>query len=194
MTGIDTGCYNFDCPGFVPINQHFAVGAAAQSVSTLDGRQEQFPATIWMVDIIRAIFIICGDPHSGHWWLKFSTNLAIGYWPSTLFTHLQNGATEVQWGEEIANKKDQPQHTTTKMGRGNFAQEGWRKASYFRNLEIIDEGEITRPPFGTVAFALTRISIMLVFLCMITLGLQRISYLANIDKMKLQTLHRNIIL
>ncbi|KAF2595240.1 hypothetical protein F2Q70_00042383, partial [Brassica cretica] len=134
----DSGCYNFDCPGFVPINQHFAVGAAAQSVSTLDGRQEQFPATIWK------------DPHSGHWWLKFSTNLAIGYWPSTLFTHLQNGATEVQWGEEIANKKDQPQHTTTKMGRGNFAQEGWRKASYFRNLEIIDEGEITRPPFGTV--------------------------------------------
>lgn len=56
MTGIDTGCYNFDCPGFVPINQHFAVGAAAQSVSTLDGRQ----ATIWKVDIIRAIFIICG--------------------------------------------------------------------------------------------------------------------------------------
>lgn len=52
----DTGCYNFDCPGFVPINQHFAVGAAAQSVSTLDGRQ----ATIWKVDIIRAIFIICG--------------------------------------------------------------------------------------------------------------------------------------
>ncbi|CAN6929883.1 unnamed protein product [Brassica oleracea var. botrytis] len=61
FTGQDTGCYNFDCPGFVPIDQHFAVGAAAQSVSTLDGRQEQFPATIWK------------DPHSGHWWLKFST-------------------------------------------------------------------------------------------------------------------------
>ncbi|KAG2305244.1 hypothetical protein Bca52824_033895 [Brassica carinata] len=133
----DTGCYNLDCPGFVPINQHFAIGAAVQSVSTLDGRQEQFPVTIWK------------DRHSGHWWLKFSTNLIIGYWPSTLFTHLQTGATEVQWGGEIANKKDQPQHTTTKMGSGNFAQEGWKKASYFRNLEIIDEGEITRPPFGT---------------------------------------------
>ncbi|CAN7065759.1 unnamed protein product [Brassica rapa subsp. trilocularis] len=86
LTGPDTGFYNLDCPGFVHINQHFAIRAAVQSVSTLDGRQEQFPATIWK------------GPHSGHWWLKFSTNLVIRYWPSTLFTHLQNGATKVQRG------------------------------------------------------------------------------------------------
>ncbi|ESQ30965.1 hypothetical protein EUTSA_v10012290mg [Eutrema salsugineum] len=139
-----TGCYNLECSGFVPVNQHFAIGAAVRAVSTLGGRQEMFPATIWK------------DPHSGHWWLKFSTHLIIGYWPSSLFNHLQNGANEIQWGGEIINRKDSSQHTTTQMGSGNFAQEGYKKASYFRNLEIVDENEITRQHFGTGSIHMTK--------------------------------------
>lgn len=31
------------------------------------------------------------------------------------------------------------QHTTTNMGSGHFAEEGYQKAFYFRNLEILNE-------------------------------------------------------
>ena len=55
----------------------------------------------------------------------------------------------MHWGGEITNNRDGSQHTTTKMGIGHFAEEGYEKASYFKNIEIVDEGEIMKPPVGT---------------------------------------------
>lgn len=72
----------------------------------------------------------------------------VGYWPSILFKQLKDSATEIQWGGEILNFKDGSQHTTTTMGSGRFAEGGYRKSSYFRNLEIVDEIGITSPPQG----------------------------------------------
>ncbi|ESQ47259.1 hypothetical protein EUTSA_v10028088mg [Eutrema salsugineum] len=129
----NTGCYNLRCPGFVPITQVFALGAAIPRVSILDGEQDVFLTTIWK------------DSQTGHWWLKIGSTI-VGYWPSLLFAHLQDGATIVQWGGEITNSKEGSQHTTTNMGSGHFAEQGFRKASYFRNLEIVDENDITKPP------------------------------------------------
>ncbi|ESQ47261.1 hypothetical protein EUTSA_v10027787mg [Eutrema salsugineum] len=128
-----TGCYNLRCPGFVPVSQVVALGAAVPRVSILDGEQDVFLTTIWK------------DSHTGNWWLKFGSNI-IGYWPSSLFNRLQTGATRVQWGGEITNYKEGSQHTTTNMGSGQFAEQGFKKASYFRNLEILDENDITKPP------------------------------------------------
>lgn len=50
------------------------------------------------------------------------------------------------WGGEVLNFKFGSQHTTTKMGSGRFAEEGWKKASYFYQLGIVDEGDIMKPP------------------------------------------------
>lgn len=44
----------------------------------------------------------------------------------------------VQFGGEIVNTKPGGSHTSTQMGSGHFAGEGFGKASYFRNLEMVD--------------------------------------------------------
>ncbi|EOA39301.1 hypothetical protein CARUB_v10012314mg [Capsella rubella] len=127
--GYRTGCYNLEC-GFVQIDQGFALGAAVTPVSTLNGEQYHIPATIWK------------DSRTGNWWLKLNYHILVGYWPSTLFNHLQNGANRVEWGGEILDFKVGARHTSTWMGSGNFAQEGYTKASYFRNLKIYNEYNI----------------------------------------------------
>ncbi|ESQ39067.1 hypothetical protein EUTSA_v10001722mg [Eutrema salsugineum] len=136
----DTGCYNLKCPGFVTVNQDFALGAAVSPISSIDGDQYHIPTSIWK------------DTRSGHWWLKFHDHIFVGYWPSSLFKDLKDCATNVQWGGEITDAKDGSQHTTTQMGSGRFAEEGYEKASYFRNIEIVDEGEFMKPPVGPFPF------------------------------------------
>ncbi|EOA28754.1 hypothetical protein CARUB_v10024986mg [Capsella rubella] len=136
--GYKSGCYNLDCPGFVPINNAFFVGATINHFSTYDGRQYHISTLIWK------------DPHTGNWWLKLNGNIVVGYWPSILFKHLNTGATEIQWGGEVINFNDGSKHTTTKMGSGHFAEEGFKRASYFRNLVVLDEDDkIKRPERGS---------------------------------------------
>lgn len=87
------------------------------------------------------------DQNTGNWWLKVGDEL-VGYWPGNLFTSLGDGATTVEWGGEIVNKKTDGKHTTTEMGSGHFAGEGFKKASYFRNIMIFDEANTLREPQG----------------------------------------------
>ncbi|CAN8288668.1 unnamed protein product, partial [Cochlearia groenlandica] len=138
--GYKTGCYNLECPGFVHVSQEFALGAAASPFSTIDGEQYHIPITIWK------------EPRTGNWWLKINYHILVGYWPSSLFNHLHNGAETVQFGGEITNLNENSQHTTTTMGSGRFAEEGYGKASYFRNLEIFDQHDIRRPVNGGQTF------------------------------------------
>lgn len=44
----------------------------------------------------------------------------------------------VQFGGEIVNSRSSRSHTSTQMGSGHFAGEGFGKASYFRNLQVVD--------------------------------------------------------
>ncbi|WZZ58600.1 hypothetical protein YC2023_058707 [Brassica napus] len=78
------------------------------------------------------------DPKHGHWWLQFGSGTLVGYWPVSLFTHLMEHGNMVQFGGEIVNTKPGGSHTSTQMGSGHFAGEGFGKASYFRNLEMVD--------------------------------------------------------
>ncbi|KAJ0258527.1 hypothetical protein HA466_0073000 [Hirschfeldia incana] len=136
----DSGCYNLKCPGFVHVNRDFAIGAAVRSLSRVGGAQHEIPTSIYR------------DTRSGHWWLKVYDNIFVGYWPSSLFTTLKDVATDVHWGGEITNNRDGSKHTTTNMGSGHFAEEGYEKASYFKNIEIVDEGEFMKPPVGASPF------------------------------------------
>ncbi|EOA32466.1 hypothetical protein CARUB_v10015743mg [Capsella rubella] len=132
---VRTGCYNnIGCTGFVNINQAFALGSPIPQVSAFGGLQVDLLVSIWK------------DPSTGNWWLKFGPHLYVGYWPSTLFNHLQNGGTEVHWGGEIINLKNYSRHTSTVMGSGLFAEEGFKKASYIKNIEVLDENNIVRQP------------------------------------------------
>ncbi|KAF6157422.1 hypothetical protein GIB67_004360 [Kingdonia uniflora] len=78
------------------------------------------------------------DPKHGHWWLQFGSGLLVGYWPSVIFSHLRNHATMIQYGGEIYNSRSSGIHTSTQMGSGHFAGEGFGKSSYFRNLQVVD--------------------------------------------------------
>ncbi|XP_039055798.1 uncharacterized protein LOC120198555 [Hibiscus syriacus] len=121
-----TGCYNLLCSGFVQTNNRIAIGAAISPVSSYHGGQFDIILLVWK------------DPKHGHWWLEFGTGVPVGYWPSFLFTHLRDHATMVQFGGEIVNSRGGGFHTSTAMGSGHFSGEGFGKASYFRNLQVVD--------------------------------------------------------
>ncbi|XP_058776376.1 protein neprosin-like [Vicia villosa] len=120
-----TGCYNLLCSGFVQTNNKIAIGAAISPTSAYTGGQFDISLLIWK------------DPKHGNWWLEFGSGILVGYWPSFLFTHLKDHASMVQFGGEIVNS-NQGSHTSTQMGSGHFAREGFGKASYFRNLQVVD--------------------------------------------------------
>ncbi|KAI5352285.1 PREDICTED: carboxyl-terminal [Prunus dulcis] len=121
-----TGCYNLLCSGFVQTNSRIAIGAAISPTSSYNGGQFDISLLIWK------------DPKHGNWWLEFGSGVLVGYWPSFLFTHLQNHASMVQFGGEVVNSRPSGSHTATQMGSGHFAGEGFGKASYFRNMQVVD--------------------------------------------------------
>ncbi|KAH6828044.1 carboxyl-terminal peptidase [Perilla frutescens var. hirtella] len=121
-----TGCYNLLCSGFVQTNNKIAIGAAISPTSAYNGGQFDISLLVWK------------DPKHGNWWLEFGNGILVGYWPSFLFTHLRDHASMVQFGGEIVNSESSSSHTSTQMGSGHFAGEGFGKASYFRNLQIVD--------------------------------------------------------
>ena len=85
------------------------------------------------------------DPRNGNWWLEYGLGNPIGYWPSSLFTTLKDNATNVQFGGEIVNTMSTGVHTSTQMGSGHFAEEGYGKASYFRNMQVVGSDDILMP-------------------------------------------------
>ncbi|XP_072993505.1 protein neprosin-like isoform X4 [Typha latifolia] len=113
-------------------NNSVAIGGALSPVSTYGGMQYEMTLLVWK------------DPGSGNWWLKFNDAL-VGYWPSELFTRLSSYATSVNWGGEIVNTSPNGVHTSTDMGSGRFPAEGFRKASYIRNLQNVDSTNTLYP-------------------------------------------------
>ncbi|KAG5387322.1 hypothetical protein IGI04_038792, partial [Brassica rapa subsp. trilocularis] len=121
-----TGCYNLLCSGFVQTNSQIAIGAAISPSSSFKGGQFDITLLIWK------------DPKHGNWWLEFGSGILVGYWPSFLFTHLREHASMVQYGGEVVNSSPFGAHTSTQMGSGHFAEDGFTKASYFRNIQVVD--------------------------------------------------------
>lgn len=78
-------------------------------------------------------------PREGVWWLEISDKI-LGYWPDYLFLSLPEYASEIQWGGEVLNSNKNGEHTSTQMSNGHFPQEGFGKASFFTDLQIIVEG------------------------------------------------------
>ncbi|KAL1191403.1 Protein neprosin [Cardamine amara subsp. amara] len=129
------GCYNLDCPGFVQVSRDIALGAVLISISTYNGDQYDFQLTIEK------------EQETGLWWLKFETHL-IGYWPSIIVPKLANSARKIAWGGEIVHYPiGQGTHTLTQMGSGHFAEEGFKKAAYFNNIQYIDTSNHPITPF-----------------------------------------------
>ncbi|CAI9103281.1 OLC1v1001739C3 [Oldenlandia corymbosa var. corymbosa] len=125
-----TGCYNLRCSGFVQITNRMVIGGAV--VTT--GVQPEVTILIWK------------DVRQSVWWLQYN-GVIVGYWPNSIFTLLKGTASLVEWGGEIINSNVNGIHTATDMGSGRFAQAGFRFASYFRNLLVVNnKNTLVFPP------------------------------------------------
>uniref|UniRef100_A0A804IKT3 Neprosin PEP catalytic domain-containing protein n=2 Tax=Musa acuminata subsp. malaccensis TaxID=214687 RepID=A0A804IKT3_MUSAM len=127
-----TGCYDLTCPGFVQTNNDIVVGGSINPTSTYDGQQSEMKLLVWK------------DHKDGNWWLEWDSTV-VGYWPSSLFSHLADSATSVQFGGEIVNNGTSGVHTATQMGSGYFPEEGYRRAAYTRNLQVVDANNTLFP-------------------------------------------------
>ncbi|KAL8204408.1 hypothetical protein R6Q57_010031 [Mikania cordata] len=116
-----TGCYKHQCSGFIQTNYEIALGGSISPTSQ--------------------------DQTQGNWWMQLGEKV-IGYWPASLFSYLSQSASTVQWGGEVINIALGGQHTTTQMGSGHFPQEGAGKASYIKDIQIVDESNNLRTPQG----------------------------------------------
>ncbi|KAJ6751523.1 hypothetical protein OIU85_002001 [Salix viminalis] len=110
----ETGCFNLLCEGFVQTSSKLALGATIYPLSGYGGSQYDITPLVWK------------DPGDGNWWLQIEDQV-LGYWPFSLFSHLKDSATMIEWGGEIVDSRTGGQHTTTVMGSGHFPREGFRK-------------------------------------------------------------------
>jgi hypothetical protein len=87
----------------------------------------------------------CGlqDPKRGNWWLQVGSNV-VGYWPSSIFSYLADSASSIMWGGEVYSPN--PVQTSTQMGSGHFPEEGFGKASYIRNIQVVGSSNILKSP------------------------------------------------
>ncbi|KAL6506587.1 hypothetical protein OROGR_024768 [Orobanche gracilis] len=130
-----TGCYNLLCSGFIQTNPDIAVGASISPLSVYQDSQFDITILIWK------------DPKQGVWWLQFGNEYILGYWPSTLFSDLKDGPSSmIQFGGEVVNSEVDGQHTTTQMGSGHFPEGDFGKASYFKNIQIVDSSNNLKSP------------------------------------------------
>ncbi|KAJ9541523.1 hypothetical protein OSB04_028029 [Centaurea solstitialis] len=140
-----TGCYNLLCSGFIQINNNIAMGASI-SLFLLIGIHNMISVFLsgsqligYFKPIEKYPFGIKLDEKEGNWWLQFGNTYVLGYWPSFLFSYLADSASMIEWGGEVVNSEPDGQHTSTEMGSGRFPEEGFGKASYFRNIQVVDK-------------------------------------------------------
>ncbi|KAL7234033.1 hypothetical protein ACSBR1_017602 [Camellia fascicularis] len=135
-----TGCYNLHCSGFIQTSNKIALGASIYPISAYDASQYECNVLVWK------------DTRSGDWWLQYGNEL-VGYWPTSLFSYLADSASQIQWEGEVLNFESGGQHTTTQMGSGHFPEEGFGKASFMKNIQIVDGSNNLIAPIGVGTFA-----------------------------------------
>ncbi|KAF8775600.1 hypothetical protein HU200_004376 [Digitaria exilis] len=133
-----TGCYNLNCQGFIQTNNRIAIGGSVSHVSRYGGPQSELSFLIWK------------DPKHGMWWLQVGIDV-LGYWPSSIFSNLADSASDIHWGGEVASHN--ARQTSIQMGSGHFPQEGFSKASYIRNIQVIDSSNDLKLPNRLDLFA-----------------------------------------
>ncbi|KAL0701800.1 hypothetical protein Bca4012_057922 [Brassica carinata] len=130
----NTGCYGTYCGGFVQTSSTIALEAAITRTSTSGGPQFDITIQIWK------------DQSSGNWWLGLGRNMElVGYWPAAIFTGLADQAQAVEWGGEVLSKNSTGANTIVRMGSGEFAEKGFRKAAYVCDILVAENNQTLVP-------------------------------------------------
>ncbi|XP_074579065.1 uncharacterized protein LOC141835571 [Curcuma longa] len=133
-----TGCFNLLCPGFVQVSKKFAPGLILTPLSSYNGAQFAVSVSVYK------------DEKEWNWWVVVKGE-PVGYWPAKLFggegVKFQE-AKQVKWVGSVLNTRNQGHHTTTHMGSGFFAEEGWAKAANFGSVYILTPSNNLVPQAG----------------------------------------------
>ena len=68
----------------------------------------------------------------------------IGYWPKTIFTSLDEGASFISWGGEVYSPLYEK---SPAMGSGHFPEEDYGKSAYISQIQIIDDDNAFVDPY-----------------------------------------------
>ncbi|ONK60696.1 uncharacterized protein A4U43_C08F21600 [Asparagus officinalis] len=136
--GYKTGCFNFNCPGFVALSPDFGPGSEITELSVYGGIQKSIEISIFK------------DQKTGNWWLTYGHERSfVGYWPKELFNNLDK-ATEVDYGGAVYSPINEP---SPPMGSGHLVEEGPNKTCYFLNVQLVNErNELYDPEDNNVHF------------------------------------------
>ncbi|KAF7048109.1 hypothetical protein CFC21_056924 [Triticum aestivum] len=117
----ETGCYNLNCLGFVPVN-----GAPITPGDSLELPHGQ----------TRISLKIYKSRDDGDWWLYYGNDniglTRVGYWPKDLFTTLSGHATLIAWGGMTTSYEGR---SSPPMGNGKWAG---RESATVRNVQYVD--------------------------------------------------------
>ncbi len=126
--GDNEGGYNHDFAGWVQYDANIFPGALINGVSVSGGIQDVITIKLQL--------------WQGNWWFQVQ-DIWLGYYPASLFQGKARGGTTLGdhgswvafWGEVFSSLAD-PTGTTTDMGSGRFAEEGWTRAAFQSNTLI----------------------------------------------------------
>ncbi|KAJ6440223.1 protein of unknown function DUF239 [Purpureocillium lavendulum] len=121
--------WNTDVKGWVQSDTQYFPGIELTPLSVVGGAQKEIHVRYSL--------------HNGSWWLGVNGRWA-GYYPAKMFTKngnsaqktLQSKSDRINWYGEIYQAEDA--QTTTDMGSGHFAADGYGKAAYLHNITYTD--------------------------------------------------------
>jgi len=118
--GDNIGGYNLDVDGFVQVSSEIFPGARITGFSSLGGHMKVLSFRVQL--------------YRSNWWIRIKDQW-VGYYPAKLFSKngLRYSAEKIHWYGEIVDADDDI-NSSTDMGSGQFASEGYKKAAYMRNL------------------------------------------------------------
>ncbi|VAI32218.1 unnamed protein product [Triticum turgidum subsp. durum] len=134
-----TGCYNLDCPGFVPPSGAALVpGQAVAPPSTYDREDRYITISLHT------------DPNTEDWVLyrdDLEKPSFLGHFPKEFCPKIWGIAPLVAWTGFVryGNKEGGPA-----MGSGHFPEEGRKKAAYFKNIKLFDSKANVYDPSGLI--------------------------------------------
>ncbi|WVZ59795.1 hypothetical protein U9M48_009893 [Paspalum notatum var. saurae] len=146
-----TGCYNMDCPGFVPFRNTRAdmpiPGMVVDAVSSYGGADSSM-----VLQIVKD-----GRPGvgNGDWWLyrvSGPVRFPLGHWPAALFTSLSRHATVAAWYGAVGfppRARDEP---LPAMGSGRGPGEGYARAAYLADIRLMDD--MANPVDASMAYVM----------------------------------------
>jgi hypothetical protein len=121
-----TGNYNLDAPAFVQTNHNWAIGGTLSPSSISGGQQYDIEMSFYL--------------YQGNWWLYLGGGAAanaVGYYPASLYHggQMASNATSIDYGGEVVDTTAWPP-----MGSGAFANAGWQRAAYQRDITYFGTG------------------------------------------------------